>query len=398
MNTDAVREYVKQSRSLLEASPQMDEENTKVRLVQPFIDLLGWNLYSTEVEHEHGVQVGGGTVRVDYALMIGDTPVVLIEAKPARSDLTKKDLTQLRSYMRQVLQVDWGILTNGKEFEVLSKSGLDENGEEISLATFGLDELETQPELLEILSKDVIQSGRADEVASQIAQANRGIRYLDENDEQFANQVRELVESELGDVPIDTEEQSLQFVQDLRDALRERRQFIGESTAESRGVEVDSSIDADPLAEEDDTLEVNHLEGTIQRSEITGDDDAVVGVFPTQESGLEFLKENEAWGFVRIGRELDYAAMYVTGDVREVRYVAEVRDVVAPDDAELIRPAESYLDRDEIGSGKKVVRFKPGTLRKLEDPIPFETKYPQSRQYTTLGKLRQAETTDDLFN
>ncbi len=43
--------------------------------------------------------------------------------------------------MRQVLQVDWGILTNGKEFEVLSKSGLDENGEEISLATFGLDDL-----------------------------------------------------------------------------------------------------------------------------------------------------------------------------------------------------------------------------------------------------------------
>jgi hypothetical protein len=86
------------------------------------------------------------------------------------------------------------------------------------------------------------------------------------------------------------------------------------------------------------------------------------------------------------------------GDVREVRYVAEVRDVVDPDDAELIRPAESYLDRDEIGSGKKVVRFKPGTLRELEEPIPFETKYPQSRQYTTLGKLRQAETTDDLFS
>jgi hypothetical protein len=196
--------------------------------------------------------------------------------------------------MRQVLQADWGILTNGKEFEVLSKSGLDENGEEISMATFGLDDLENEPELLEILSKDAIQSGRADEVASQIAQANRGIRYLDGHGEHLANHVRELVEDELGDVPIDTEEQSLQFVQDLRDALRERGQFIGESTAESRDVEVDPSIDADPLAEEDDSLEMNHLEDTVQRSEITDDDDAVVGVFPTQESGLEFLKENEA--------------------------------------------------------------------------------------------------------
>ncbi|WP_152039928.1 hypothetical protein [Salinigranum salinum] len=138
---------------------------------------------------------------------------------------------------------------------------------------------------------------------------------LDANSEQLANQVRDLVKTELGNVPVDTEEQGLQFVQDLRDALQERRQYIGESTAESRGVDIDTSIDADPLAEEEGSLEVNHLEGTIQRSEITGSDDTVVGAFSTQESGLEFLKENEAWGFVRIGRKLDYATTYVTDDV-----------------------------------------------------------------------------------
>lgn len=82
MNGEAVREYVEQSQSLLETSPQMDEENTKVKLIQPFLDLLGWNFYSTEVQLEYTVQMGTQSSKVDYALMIGDTPVVFIEANP----------------------------------------------------------------------------------------------------------------------------------------------------------------------------------------------------------------------------------------------------------------------------------------------------------------------------
>jgi hypothetical protein len=55
------------------------------------------------------------------------------------------------------------------------------------------------------------------------------------------------------------------------------------------------------------------------------------------------------------------------------------------------------VERDEIGEGKMVVRFEPESLYELEDPVPYETKYPQSLQYTTLGALRTAETTDDML-
>ncbi|AKH98272.1 hypothetical protein HLASF_1801 [Halanaeroarchaeum sulfurireducens] len=33
----------------------------------------------------------------------------------------------------------------------------------------------------------------------------------------------------------------------------------------------------------------------------------------------------------------------------------------------------------------------------LEDPVPYETKYPQGLRYTTVGDLRNAETTDDML-
>jgi hypothetical protein len=37
----------------VEESPQMDEQNTRARLIDPFIkDVLGWDFYSTSIEME----------------------------------------------------------------------------------------------------------------------------------------------------------------------------------------------------------------------------------------------------------------------------------------------------------------------------------------------------------
>ncbi|ESS08778.1 MAG: hypothetical protein A07HN63_01374 [uncultured archaeon A07HN63] len=89
--------------------------------------------------------------------------------------------------------------------------------------------------------------------------------------------------------------------------------------------------------------------------------------------------------------------MYVTGGVREVKYVARVADVVDPGDAELMREPTEYKDSAKIDDGKKVITFEPGSLYELEDPIPYESKYAQGLRYTTLEKLRTAETTDDVL-
>lgn len=396
MDRDEVKEYVERSQQLIGASPQMNEENTKVRLVQPLLELLGWDFYSTEVELEYTVPMASGSTHVDYALLIGDSPVMFVEVKPVRSDLTSGNIRQLKSYMRQELDVDWGILTNGKTFEVLTKGRHQNSGEEVSVVQFDLDDLAENPEMLELLSKESIRSGRADEIAEQVAQTNEAIHFLQENEDEVTVTVSSAIESETGEIPIDLNEQSREFVQGLVSVLQEQRQFVSETppaqpnkTEEGSTEGSDNSDDLKPTT--------NQIAGTILRSEIEGDADATVAVFPTRESGLPFLKENNAWGFVRVGSEFEFVAMYVTGDVREVRYIATVRDIVSPEDAELVRPPEEYVDRARITEDKKVVRFEPDSLYELEDPVPYNTKYPQSLQYTTLGALRTAETTDDML-
>ncbi|MBX0305236.1 type I restriction enzyme HsdR N-terminal domain-containing protein [Haloarcula salinisoli] len=228
MDRDEIDEYVQRCQQLIEASPQMDEENTKVKLIQPFLELLGWDLYSTEVALEYTIPMASGSTHVDYALLVGDSPVVFVEAKPVRSTLTDSEVQQLRSYMRQELDVDWGILTNGKSFEVLTKNHRGNGGEEVSVAQFNLDDLSDNPGVLELLTKESIRSGKSDEVAEQVAETNRAIRHLQENEDSVTKAVSEAVEKEVGELTIDLEEQSREFTQNLVSVLREQRHFVSD--------------------------------------------------------------------------------------------------------------------------------------------------------------------------
>ncbi|MUW14227.1 restriction endonuclease subunit R [Halorubrum sp. CBA1125] len=238
MDEGEVREFVDQAQATLEASPQMDEEATKFRLVIPFIELLGWDSRSTEVEPEHTVRMATGKTKVDFALQLGDTPVVFVEAKPARSSLDEDSIAQLRSYMRQELEVDWGVVTNGKSFEVLTK-GDDGRQEEISLIQFELSDLKERPDLLEILSKESIQSGKSDEIATQIAQAGEAILHLQQNKEQVASDLNEVLLEEIGpSVPLDTQAQATEFVDGLISALEEQRRAIGTTSSPDEEREV----------------------------------------------------------------------------------------------------------------------------------------------------------------
>jgi hypothetical protein len=396
MDREEIDEYVQRCQQLIESSPQMDEENTKVKLVQPFLELLGWDLYSTEVSLEYTIPMASGSTHVDYALLVGDSPVVFVEAKPVRSTLSDKEIQQLRSYMRQELDVDWGILTNGKSFEVLTKNRHQNGGEEVSVVQFDLDDLAENPAVLELLTKESIRSGKSNEIAEQVAETNRAIRYLRKNEDSVTESVTEAIEDEVGELTIDLEAQSREFVQNLASVLREQRQFVSEEPVSEPDESEIGSTDGPDNPEDLEPLE-DRVAGTILRKDIEGDPDATVAVFPTRESGLPFLKENEAWGFVRIGRDLDYVAMYVTGDIRQVKYFAEVNQVLPPEKADLMREPLDYKDREKIADSKMVVTFKSGTLYELEDPIPYKTAYPQSLRYTTLGALRSAETTDDIL-
>ena len=104
-----------------------DETNTRVRIIHPFLELLGYKQL-VDYTHEYVADISGkrGT-KVDIAITFGKkTPSIIIECKKATSKLNDKNFKQLNDYVVYTPSAKVGILTNGIvwNFYIRGNSGL----------------------------------------------------------------------------------------------------------------------------------------------------------------------------------------------------------------------------------------------------------------------------------
>jgi hypothetical protein len=257
-----------------------------------------------------------------------------------------------------------------------------------------LQELSDNIHFLRALSKDSIETGEAERIAENIEATQRAATHLRENKESIANQITQVVTDEVGDSVSQTvQDGAKQFVDVLTSSLKQQSkdemQFDWEQRPETQKGTASEWTPGEGK---------NAIAETISRAELTGDENTTVAIFPTRESGVTFLKENNAWGFVRVNQDPDYAAFYVAGGPQEIRYIAAVKEITRAEDVTLASDLETYTGEEaDYEPNDQVVVFEPGTLNELEDPIPYEEKAPQSRVYTDLESFKTATTTKDAY-
>lgn len=109
----------------VEASKDLikSEEHTKMAFIAPFIQLLGYDVFNpTEVVPEYSCDFGTKKgEKVDYCIMNGNTPYILIECKDCRNSLTQENVSQLFRYY-SVSSTKLAILTNGIEYMLFTDS------------------------------------------------------------------------------------------------------------------------------------------------------------------------------------------------------------------------------------------------------------------------------------
>jgi len=109
------REQIK----LIEMDPEPKEEDTKIAVIQPFINnVLGYNTANlNEVKSE--VNTDYGSFKIDYAIFKDGAPIILIECKKCADILDKKYLNQLKTYYPGIkgAKSKFGILTNGIQYQ-----------------------------------------------------------------------------------------------------------------------------------------------------------------------------------------------------------------------------------------------------------------------------------------
>ena len=376
MNAEEVRDYVEHTQSVIDSSPQMDEANTKAAILRDFLDLLGWEIPGN-TQLEYSVKAFGKTYKVDYALVLEGAPVAFLEAKGLDTSLSDKHREKVRNYMKNE-DVNLGILTNGENYEFFRRQVNDSKVEVNSLAKIHLQNLPNRITILRAFTKEAIESDEWVTILNRIRELHDAQVVLESNKDDLATEMAGVLTENVSEtISTHAEAQAKEMIDRLI-------------------TDIEQEID-EPRSGGDAVV------GSMRRKEISGPDEAQVAVFPTKLSGVDFLRENNAWGFVRISQEPDYVAMYVSEDVQAIKYFAEVKDIVQATEADLARPPEAYYEAgsEDAQAGfdpeKKVIVFEEKSLYELEDPIPFETKWPQSLRYTSLGELIAADTTDDLL-
>lgn len=232
MDSEAIEDYVQYAEQILDKYPQMDEANTKARLIRDLLELLGWD-FATDVQLEYSIPMASQTTKVDYALLLEDTPVAFVEAKGCDTSLNDSNRDQIRTYMK-TQDIDWGLLTNGKSNEIFQRQV---EGGKVTVNRLGVasvSELVQKSNLLSALSKHSIESGEAKTIARKINEIQRTKRRLRENKEEIAESVARTVTEKVGDsISQQAENEAKTLVDNLIDELNEDVKISSEDTTVS---------------------------------------------------------------------------------------------------------------------------------------------------------------------
>lgn len=166
MDNTEVRSYVEHAQSVIDNAPQMDEANTKAAVLRDFLDLLGWQI-PVNTQLEYSIKVGTRSYKVDYALLLEGAPVAFFEAKGVDTALSSDHREQLATYMKNE-NVNWGILSNGKEYQFLRREVVNTNVSVEVITGANLQQLPEQLTILRAFTKDAIEAGDSEKIANRI--------------------------------------------------------------------------------------------------------------------------------------------------------------------------------------------------------------------------------------
>jgi len=158
-----IDDYIQHAESLIKKHPTMSELNTISTLIEPLLEVLGWNTRDPdEVQRGYPIRIGEKTEYVDIAVKINNRPVVFIEAKTVDTSLHDHLAEQPIKYANAE-GVSWCVLTNGREWRLYNAFWKIKGIEQKMLFKLSIDEFKEKIGRVDLLSKEHLTSGKLDE-------------------------------------------------------------------------------------------------------------------------------------------------------------------------------------------------------------------------------------------
>ena len=159
----ALDDYIKHATALIEKHPAMSEANTISTLIEPLLEVLGWNIRDPdEVQRGYQVHIGDRMEYVDIALKINNRPIIFIEAKAVDTSLQDHLAEQPIKYANAE-GVSWCVLTNGRELGIYNAFWKIKGIEQKTLFKLSIKDFGEKLDKLLLLSREKVVSGKLDE-------------------------------------------------------------------------------------------------------------------------------------------------------------------------------------------------------------------------------------------
>ncbi len=191
MDSESIREYVTSAQSDIDESPQMGEATTKAAILRDFIELLDWEI-PTNTELEYPVKALGRTFNVDYVLVLEGRPVAFLEAKGLDASLTSTHREQLSEYLRSE-DVNWGILTNGEEYEFYQRRVIDSKVSVEAVEQTTLQELPQKGNIIEAYQAETIRTEESEVIIEHIRELRESWKTLNAEKDELSAEVADLL-------------------------------------------------------------------------------------------------------------------------------------------------------------------------------------------------------------
>jgi len=169
-----------------------DEENTKVKFLNPFFEELGWNVRNEglsarfrEVVFEDSIKVGSKTKSPDYSFRLGGERIFFVEAKKPNQDIAtnKEHAFQVRRYGWSA-KLPLCILTDFEEFAIYDTTIKPDKNQNASIGRIKYykytDYIEKWDEIYNIFSKEAVLRGKFDNYANNVKHDKKGTSEVDD--------------------------------------------------------------------------------------------------------------------------------------------------------------------------------------------------------------------------
>jgi hypothetical protein len=214
MEEKPLQEYVDSAQSVIEDSPQMQEATTKASLLNDFVELLGWEI-PKNTELEYSVKAFGKTHKVDYALLLGGQPSAFLEAKGLDTPLTFDFREKFEDYLRGE-NVNWGILTNGEEYEFYQRRVIDSTVKVELIEQTTLEQLPSKSKIIEAYQPEMIRDKESEVIIGHIRELRGAWETLTEEKDELATAVVDTLTESVSDaIESDAESQAKEMIDRL---------------------------------------------------------------------------------------------------------------------------------------------------------------------------------------